>query len=58
VLNVLDKLPKKVKLKGKRQLQSIVYSESQQEAEEKRDLFALWCEREGYHRTGETLIRD
>ncbi len=58
VLNVLDKLPKKVKLKAKRQLQSIVYSESQQEAEEKRDLFVLWCEREGYHRAGEALTRD
>lgn len=29
MLNVLDKLPKKVQLKAKRQLQSIVYSESQ-----------------------------
>ena len=58
VLNVLDKLPKKVKLKAKRQLQDIVYSESQQEAEEKRDLFIHWCQREGYHRASETLIRD
>jgi len=58
VLNVLDKLPKKVKLKAKRQLQSVVYSESQQEAEEKRDLFVLWCEREGYHRASEALTRD
>ena len=58
VLNVLDKLPKKVKLKAKRQLQSVVYSESQQEAEEKRDMFVLWCEREGYHRASEALTRD
>lgn len=58
VLNVLDKLPKKVQLKAKRQLQSIVYSESEQEAEEKRDLFALWCKREGYDRASETLRRD
>jgi transposase-like protein len=58
VLNVLDKLPKKVKLKAERQLQSVVYSESQQEAEEKRDLFVLWCEREGYHRASEALTRD
>ena len=58
VLNVLDKLPKKVKLKAKRQLQSVVYSETQQEAEEKRDLFVLWCEREGYHRASEALTRD
>ena len=58
VLDVLNRLPKKVQLKAKRQLESIVYSESQQEAEEKRDLFVLWCEREGYHRASETLIRD
>lgn len=58
VVNVLDKLPKKMKLKAKRQLQSIVYSENQREAEEKRDLFILWCQREGYHRAGETLLRD
>jgi len=58
VVNVLDKLPKKMKLKAKRQLQGIVYSENQREAEEKRDLFILWCQREGYHRAGETLLRD
>jgi len=58
VLNVLDKLPKKVQLKARTQLQSIVYSESQHEAEEKRDLFVLWCEREGYRRASETLVRD
>lgn len=58
MLSVLDKLPKKVKLKAKRQLQSIVYSENQREAEEKRDLFILWCQREGYHRASQTLIRD
>ena len=58
VLNVLDKLPKKVHLKAKRQLQGIVYSESQQEAEEKRDLFVLWCKGEGYDRASETLLRD
>ena len=58
VLNVLDKLPKKVQPKAKRQLQDIVYSESRQEAEEKRALFVHWCQREGYHRASETLIRD
>jgi len=47
-----------MKLKAKRQLQGIVYSENQREAEEKRDLFILWCQREGYHRAGETLLRD
>jgi len=58
VLNVLDKLPKKVQLKAKRQLQDIVYSESRQEAEEKRDLFVEWCREQGYRTAGETLLRD
>jgi len=58
VLNVLDKLPKKVRLKAKRRLQDIVYSESRHEAEEKRELFVHWCHKEGYHRASETLIRD
>ncbi|MBE0430984.1 MAG: transposase [Dehalococcoidia bacterium] len=49
---------KKVQLKAKRQLPSIVYSESEQEAEEKRDLFVLWCKREGYDRASETLLSD
>ena len=58
VLNVLDKLPKKVQLKAKRQLQDIVYSESRQEAEEKRDLFVEWCREQEYRTAGETLLRD
>jgi len=58
VLNVLGKLPKKVQLKAKRQLQDIVYSESRQEAEEKRDLFVEWCREQGYRTAGETLLRD
>ena len=58
MLNVLDRLPKKIQPKSKRQLQDMVYSESRQEAEEKRDLFVYWCQRESCHRAGETLIRD
>ena len=38
-MNVLDKLPKKVQGQAKMDLQDIVYSESQGEAEEKRDVF-------------------
>ena len=58
VLNVLDRLPKKVHLKAKGRLRDIAYSESRQEAEEKRDLFVCWCQREGYHQASETLTRD
>ena len=58
VLNVLDKLPKRVHLKAKEQLRAIVYSESRPEAEEKRDWFARWCQKEGYPRASKTLTRD
>lgn len=58
ILNVLDKLPKKAQPKAKRQLQDIAYSESLQQAEEKRDLFVQWCETEGHHRAGQALVRD
>ena len=58
VVNVLDKLPRKAQSQAKRDLQDIVYSESQQEAEEKRGLFLDWCRAEGYQRAGETLVRD
>ena len=58
LVNVRDKLPKRVQHQAKRQLQDIVYSESQQEAEERRDRFVHWCRKEGYQRAGDTLIRD
>ena len=58
VVNVLDKLPKKVQGQAKLDLQEIVYSESRGEAEDKRDLFVAWCRREGHRSAGETLIRD
>jgi len=58
IVNVLDKLPKKVQPQAKRRLQDIVYAESRPEAEEKRDDFLAWCRKEGYRATGDTLIRD
>jgi transposase-like protein len=58
VVNVLDKLPKRVQAQAKSDLQGIVYSGSRGEAEEKRDRFTNWCRREGYRRAGETLLRD
>lgn len=58
MLNVLDELPRKVQPKAKRHLQDIVYSQSRQEAEEKRDLFVAWCREEVYRTAGETLLRD
>jgi transposase-like protein len=58
VVNVLDKLPKRVQTLAKSDLQDIVYSGSRGEAEEKRDRFTDWCRREGYRRANETLLRD
>lgn len=58
IVNVMDKLPKKVQPQAKRQLQSITYAESRTEAEEKRNDFMAWCRKEGYRAAGETLVRD
>jgi len=58
IVNVLDKLPKKVQSQAKRRLQDIVYAESRPEAEEKRDDFLAWCRKEGYRATADTLVRD
>ena len=58
LVNVLDKLPKKVQCQAKTELQGIVYAESRKEAEAKRDRFVEWCGEEGYRGAGETLTRD
>ena len=58
VVNVLDKLPKKAQAQAKRELQGIVYAETREQAEARRDDFICWCRQEGYQNAGETLIRD
>ena len=58
IVNVLDKLPKKVQPQAKWRLQDIAYAESRQEAEEKRDVFLEWCRKDGHRSAGETLLRD
>ena len=58
IVNVLDKLPKKVQPQAKRRLQDIAYAESQPQAEEKRALFLAWCRKEGQRAAGDTLVRD
>lgn len=58
VMNVLDKLPKKAQGQARRDLQDLIYSESRQEAEAKRDVFIAWCREEGHRSAGETLVRD
>jgi putative transposase len=58
IVNVLDKLPKKVQPQAKRRLQDIAYAESRPKAEEKRDVFLDWCRKEGYRAAGDALLRD
>ena len=58
VVNVLDKLPKKVQVQAKSDLQDIVYAETREQAEARRDDFVHWCWAEGYRSAGETLVRD
>jgi transposase-like protein len=58
IVNVLDKLPKKVQPQAKERLRDIAYAESRHEAEEKRNWFLTWCRKEGYGAAGDTLVRD
>lgn len=58
VVNVLDKLPKKLQGQAKKRLQDIVYAESREQADVRRDDFVRWCRQEGYRGAGETLVRD
>jgi len=58
MVNVLDKLPKKLQGQAKRHLQDIVYAETREAAEAERDDFVRWCRVEGYRGAGETLLRD
>jgi transposase-like protein len=58
VMNVLDKLPKKVQAQGKLGLQRIFSAESLKDAEDNRNLFVGWCKKEGYQSAKESLERD
>jgi transposase-like protein len=58
MVNVLDKLPKKVQWEAKGRLQKIAYAENLQEAEDRRDQFLKWCQEGNYQRAADTLARD
>jgi transposase-like protein len=58
IVNVLDKLPRKVQVEAKGRLQKIAYSQSLQEAEGNRDQFLKWCQGGHYQRAADTLQRD
>jgi putative transposase len=58
IVNVLDKLPKKVQGEAKGRLQKIAYSQSLPEAEGNWSQFLKWCQEGHYQRAAETLERD
>jgi len=58
MVNVLDKLPKKLQGQGKRLLQDIVYAETREQAEGKKNDFVRWSRQENCAKAGETLVRD
>jgi transposase-like protein len=58
IRNVLDKLPKKAQGMAKGELQGIVYSESPDEAGDRRDDFVSWCRKEGYDKAARALEQD
>jgi putative transposase len=58
VVNVLDKLPRKVQGEAKGRLQKIAYSQSLKEAEGNRDQFLKWCQEGNHPRAADTLERD
>jgi transposase-like protein len=57
IVNVLDKLPRRVQVEAKGRLQKIAYSQSLKEAEENRDQFLKWCQEGNYQRAAATLER-
>jgi transposase-like protein len=58
VLNVLDRLPKRAHGHAKPLLCSIPYGATREEAEDRRDAFLAWCQKQGYRTAAETLVRD
>lgn len=58
IVNVLDKLPKKVQWEAKGRLQQIAYAATLQEAEERRDQFLKWCQAGNHQRAADTVARD
>jgi putative transposase len=58
IVNVLDKLPRKVQGEVKGRLQKIAYSQSLKEAGGNRDQFLKWCQEGNYQGAADTLERD
>jgi hypothetical protein len=58
LLNVLDKLPKRLQPEGRRLLTAIPYAETREEAERQKRAFQTWCAKKGVATVGQILDQD
>lgn len=58
ILNVLDKIPKKLQNQGKLLLKQIPYAKTKDGAESLKSKFQAWCEKKGCSAAGELLNHD
>jgi putative transposase len=58
LLNVLDKLPKRLQAEGRRRLTALPYAETREDAERQKRAFQTWCTKKGVTAVGQTLDHD
>jgi putative transposase len=58
IMNVLDKLPKKIQGVARALLTKIPYAETREEAERGKKEFQAWCAKKGYGAAGDLLNQD
>ena len=58
MLDVLDKLPKRLQTEGRRLLTAIPYAERREEAERQKRVFQAWCTKKGVPAVGHALDHD
>lgn len=58
ILNLLDKLPKRLQAEGRRLLTALPYAETRQEAERQKRAFQVWCAKRGVPAVGQRLDED
>ena len=58
LLNLLDKLPKRLQAEAGPRLRRIPYAETREEAEQQKRTFQTWCTQKGVAAVGEGLDRD
>jgi putative transposase len=58
ILNLLDKLPKRLHAEGRRLLTAIPYAETREAAEHQKRAFQTWCAKKGVAAVGQALDHD